>query len=524
MSKIQRIVCLLLVFTFAVGLIACDKGNNPQTDTKASTDTNQPSGETEETNPLAGLDYKGELFTIQTSVNVDTASFSSSNYLIQGEEEASADKAANSALERNKKVESDLNIKLNYIESDYDFTEVNDKVRELVKAGADGVHLIINDVSLTRLSTEQIIHDASYGEYFDFSQKYWYDEFMRSSSLNYNTRFMLAGDYFIDITRSSHCLLMNKDYYREIGCDPDSVYDLVRNGDWTLDTLYTIIKGGEDGSHPTYQDIQGNHKRDRRDKWGLVLWQWWGPMIPWLATADPGYIARDSEGYPSITVNNERTVALIDKLSALFNADETAVGVHTDNQDTIDNFVEGNILFLTYQRLGSLESQIFANAELDLAVLPYPKLDEFQKDYVSTIHDTSEAGFIPITVSFANLGFVSAVIEALSRSTAETVMQKYYESTLKIRYARESANAEMIQLIHDTYGNAFPLVWDFPESPDIFTSGMYESISKNQSSFASFYRSTENSANTALQQSISDMKDVLENIQTQYNEYLASKK
>lgn len=498
MSNLKRILCVVLVLVFAAGLISCN--NEPPKPSNTDTPDTTP----KEDNPFADLNYEGASFVIQTSVNVDTASYNSSNYLIQGSDEAEADKAANSAIERNKKVESDLNIKLTFFESDYSFDEVGSKIRELIKANADEIHLIINDISLLNLSTEGLYHDNLYGEYFDFSKPYWYDGLMESASLNTNTRYMLAGDYFIDVTRHSHCLIMNKDYYEEIGCDPDSVYQMVRDGDWTLDALYTIIKGGEDGSHPTYQDFQGNHKRDRRDKWGLVLWQWWGPMIPWLTTADPGYIARDEEGYPVITVNNERTLSMSDKLSALFNADETAVGVHNDNQDTIDSFVEGKILFLTYQRLGNLESQVYANSEVNLAVLPYPKLDASQKNYISTIHDTTETGFIPINVPFQNLPYVSAVVEYLSQITQDTVMQKYYESTLKIRYARDSANAEMIQLIHDTYGNAFTLVWSLGEGGSVFTTGLYNSISKNQSVFASFYRSIENSAKNQLAALIAD--------------------
>ena len=62
---------------------------------------------------LKDLDFEGEVFMIHTSINVDAdqqASYRSSNYLIQGEEEVTGDKASDSALQRNKRVEEDLNI------------------------------------------------------------------------------------------------------------------------------------------------------------------------------------------------------------------------------------------------------------------------------------------------------------------------------------------------------------------------------------------------------------------------------
>ena len=122
-------------------------------------------------------------------------------------------------------------------------------------------------------------------------------------------------------------------------------------------------------------------------------------------------------------------------------------------------------------------------------------------------------------IAFQNLSYVSAVVEYLSKLTQDIVMQKYYESTLKIRYARESANAEMIQLIHDTYGNAFTLAWNFGGDSDninIFSTGFYNSISKNQNVFASFYRSYENSAKSELANTIADDKMIREEMLAEY--------
>ncbi|MBE6617601.1 MAG: hypothetical protein E7627_06665 [Ruminococcaceae bacterium] len=522
---ITRALALLLVICMAFGMVACgndtgDKGDKP--DNSGETEADEVS--------LMDLDFNGELFTVHTSINVDEdqqSSYKSSNYLIQGAEEVLGDKASDSALQRNKKVEEDLDIAIRFIESDFGYGTSGSDIRDLIKAGADGINLIINDLGVTRLSAEGLFHDATYGKYFNFDEPYWYDNLMESMSLNTATRFTLAGDYFIDVTRHSHCLLMNKDYYTQLGGNPELIYDLVESGGWTLDALISIINGGEDAYNyltgeegytysDTYIDNQGNKKKDRRDQWGIAMCGWWGTVIPFLTTSDPGYITRNSDGYPEITVNNERTTQFVDKLTTLYHTKNTAVEFHKDNPDTIDCFVEGRILFLTYQRLGSLESEVFANADLNMAILPYPKLDELQKDYISTIHDTTEVGYIPATMSFGDLEFVSAVVEYLNQMTAEIVMPKYYESTLKIRYARESKNADMIQLIHDSYGNVFPLVWGVPEEQNIFTTGIFQSVFQNDSVFASYYRSSETSALSALEDYITDYEEIRADLESQY--------
>ena len=109
-----RISALFLAILILLGLIACGSGTDIPVNTDHGNSTDAPADE----DPLAGLNFKGETFTIHSSVNVLTGfnnSFHSSNYLIQGEDEDSADKAAASALQRNKLVESNLNVRLNYI-------------------------------------------------------------------------------------------------------------------------------------------------------------------------------------------------------------------------------------------------------------------------------------------------------------------------------------------------------------------------------------------------------------------------
>lgn len=512
-AVLLRAFALFLVVIMCFGCIACGNTDDGPSD----------NDEVEDKDPLEGLNFKGEVFTIHSSTNVissQESSFRSSNYLIQGEEEVTGDKASDAALQRNKLVESNLNIKLNYIESDYSYDIATSSVRELIKSGADDIQLIVNDIRIADLCTEGLFHDANYGSYFNFSQPYWYDDLMGSISLQKDTRYVLLGDYFIDIIRYTNCLLFSKSLYEKLGMDGESIYQIVRDGDWTLDTMKQILQGGEGYTYnSTYIDRTGNKKRDRRDTYGLVLNDWWGPLIPFFISTDPGYISRNEDGYPELTVYNERSISLVEKLTEIWHLNESAVGsvFNYDMADTITAFTEDRALILGGQMLGSLESELYANSEVDFAILPYPKLDDIQQDYVSPIHDTTEVGFIPSTVSFSNLEVVSAVIESLCRESSKTVIPKYYESTLKIRYARESANAEMIQLIRDHYDSAFALAWNLKVNDyNFFMESMLYSVMNNDNTFASHYRMYESGALSLLEDWIIDHEFVRESLEQQY--------
>jgi hypothetical protein len=125
-------------------------------------------------------------------------------------------------------------------------------------------------------------------------------------------------------------------------------------------------------------------------------------------------------------------------------------------------------------------------------------------------------GFVPSTISFSDLDLVSAVVECLSRETAKTVIPKYYESTLKVRYSRESANAEMIDILHYNYGGAFALAWSYYVE-GFFFNPIIDSVTSNQDNFASYYRSYENSAQVALADLITAHENVREELEKQYS-------
>ena len=488
---------LLAVLTALSALTSC----TPKSILNSGEQSTHESESTYE-DPFVDVNYNGRTFCIQTSENSAATGLRSSNYLIQGNDEFCSEPAADAAIKRNLDVMNRLNIKLVYVPVDYSYETVVSNTRKYLLSGDNSIQLIINDISLTMLSAESMFHDAYNGKNFDFDQPWWYDDFMSDISLDTHSRYILAGDYFIDMLRTTHCLVMNRDLYRGVieNGDPDDVYQAVRDGTWTLDYMNSLISG-------LYIDTNGNRQRDRSDTYMMSMWQYWGPIIPWIISADPGFIERDENGYPVITLNNERSASLNEKLNDIFHSRGSAVELHKDEQDTINAFVEGRSLFLGYQRFGSLESECFANADLDLAVLPYPKLDENQADYVSSIHDTTELGYIPGSVTYRDMDFVSAVIEVLCRETYNQVIPQYYESTLKIRYAREAPNAEMIDIIHDHYGNGFPLAWS-GAVPYIFLTSIYEAVLHNNTTFASNFRSHETAAREQIKNLVEDYKRI----------------
>lgn len=511
MKKQLSLVLALLMLLPMIASCAESKENTQET----AAPTTIPSAETveevvEEENPyyegyvdpFVDMDFDGETLSVYTSIN-QRGTLTSSNFLIEGPEELTGDLAPDAAIQRNLDVMERLNVELFYEHADYNYDVVASNIRQLLQSGDASYDLIINDIyGLAPITPEGLFHNAYDGGNFSFDAPWWYDEFMSDISLNSNLRFMLAGDYFIDMLRCTHCLVMNKDMYTDMYGDPEDVYAMVLNNEWTLDNFKMLAEN-------CFLDLNGNGTHDVNDQYGHVAFEYWGPMIPWLISADPGFITRREDGYPELAVNNERSILLTEKLNAILNNNATGISLTGGNEaQTEAIFLEGRSLFLGYQRLGSLENASFRDAEVDLAVLPYPMLDELQESYVTSTHDTAELGFIPVAVPYERLDFISTVLEVLCRETYVQVLPEYYESSLKIKYTRDNSSAQMIDIIHDNFGNGFPLAFSNGLSGIFLNTTFNAAIAANSTDFASKYKSLEKAATKLLEKMIENCQEM----------------
>ncbi|MBR4961271.1 MAG: hypothetical protein IKY52_10270 [Clostridia bacterium] len=498
MKDMKRILAAMLVSVLCIGTFAGCAGGEAETTEDTAADTAPV--ETEEPDPFADFDYGGQSFRVYTSNHAATSSLASSNYLIEGPEELTGEAASDAALQRNAAVEELLNVNLEFTRVEFGYDGVQNDVRTYIMAGSDDYELIINDLyGLTGLTVEGMFYSADDGEYFDFTQPYWFGDFMKDIAFKEGDTFMMAGDFIIDTLRTAHCLVYNKDLYTDLYGDGDELYDIVLSGDWTLDKMIELVEGA-------YIDTDGNGVKNVGDTLGFGVFQDWGPFIPFSISLGVEYMGRDAEGYPTLAMNNERTILLCDLMydlwfskgtgaNALFNSDQAVV---------LEQFSSGNMLIIGYQQLGSLESDVLRASEHEIGIIPYPKLDAQQKDYVTSAHDTSEIGLLPVTMPQDRLSFASAVLEVLIRESGKDVLPVYYESSLKIKYTRDEISAQMIDLIHDGLGNSFALAWHQPLNT--FLQGLIHNSAMNENSFASRYAGMEKTLQEKLNTLIENYK------------------
>ena len=80
-------------------------------------------------------------------------------------------------------------------------------------------------------------------------------------------------------------------------------------------------------------------------------------------------------------------------------------------------------------------------------VIPYPKLDDLQENYSGYIHNSAAYYVIPMTCK--NADNVGAVLEVLCAESYRSVIEVYFETALKAKYAHDSETGQCIEIIRE---------------------------------------------------------------------------
>lgn len=495
-ERTKRSLCLLLSLLMLLSCIAvfasCGETSDDPAATTAPDSSHDSESESAETDTrFDGVAYDGREFRIYTSTNAASI-MGTSNVFIEGIGEMGGGMVSDAVFERNVRVEELLDVQLVFTQVDLRYDFVAADIRKYTTSGLDEFDLMINDIySFSELLIEGNFRNILEDEcVFDFDRPYWYKDFMEDLRLMDGYQYVMAGDYFIDVLRTAHLLLLNKELYNEIyRSSADEVYDMVTNYEWTYEKLIAMISD-------LYVDKNLDGVKNQGDRFGYVDWAFWGATIPLAGSGTTNYISRDEDGIPTVVIHEgDRANQLGNAISALLNNDSTYL---MDDNGPLNSFVEGNTLIAATASLGTLESQTLRQMEGDLAVLPYPMLFASDKKYTTSVHDTTEMGVIPVTAK--DLAFISTVTEVLNRETARIVLPKYYNESLQVQYVDDEKAAAMIDIIHDNFDNSFILAYNGPLGNCILQS--FCAAAENKREFSAVYAAHQKSVQRTLESKI----------------------
>ncbi len=501
--KTNKWLALFLAMAMTLPMFAaCGDSETVETAPTANEGETTVVEETEEPDPFAGTDFGGKELRISSSV--DTNDSTNAHHLIAGSGELNGEIVNDAVYKRNMDVEELLNVKLSFLPSEWTYNDGHTAVEKLVLSGDCGFEVVINDlINLGRIAHKGYFHSVSDNKIMDFSKPYWYGEAIADLEIVDGAAYMMMGDVFADSLSSAHVLYYNKDIILDNYGDADYVQDIILNGGWTVDEMIRVTE-------ETSVDLDGDGAMvENNDLFGYSVIGAWGPMIPMLLGFDVQFVEGSGKDM-KYCFNNERSVKILEKMNELYwaswNLQDIKAGDRSD-EGLLHLFSNQLTVFMGYLRLCDLERM--RDIEFTVGLACYPKLDDQQENYVSSLHDTSEVGAIVVTAPLTDLDFISTVLEVMGREAGRTIIPAYYEEALKIKYVNGSEDAAMIDLIHDSITSPFALAYNNILGGMLLANCFLTPLGSKKTDFASGYASAEKAGIQKLEELVAAFEEVV---------------
>ena len=209
-------------------------------------------------------------------------------------------------------------------------------------------------------------------------------------------------------------------------------YQLVHDGKWTLDKMIDYSKG-------IYSDTNFNGTKDVGDRAGVYVYTLhldpflWGSDIFIIdSTAGKFELSEDYLG--------EKTYLLQQKLKNFF--EKTDDGIHHTIKDEQHKYFGEELALFMPERCH--RAIAFSETAVDFGVLPVPKYDEAQEDYITIMGNTFSLYSMPADVADPEMS--AAVIECMASESHRTIIPALYERSFQYRYSKEEVAAQMFDI------------------------------------------------------------------------------
>ena len=284
----------------------------------------------------------------------------------------------------------------------------------------------------------------------NFENPYWVTYWNQSATVN-DKCFTALGYWSMTPVSKSCVVYYNKQIVKDMQFDDPAA--LVESGDWTLANMKELMIKN------TFE-VDGDGVSTYSDSYGLGYNLWSGRAFLWGAGLKLSNFDNNEVEFTLRTAHNTDVFDAVysflkDGGYAYYRGnDDLKYDIATDND--IGLFTNGRSLFFSHNLLYA--ENIATSGKLkDYGVLPMPKLDTNQEDYITPI--TGGINFA-IFMQSPDIEAAATIMEAMCILSYCDVLPVYYEDTLKLRYQTDAEAAEMIDLIRSKINVDFLFIND----------------------------------------------------------------
>ncbi len=436
----KKIICLLLALVMlSASFAGC--GDKTPAVTTAATDT-VTSAVAETTDPAETLDiplkadYEGYEFHILSKGCQTFNDF--------GFEEESTLPLDNAQYKRKVKVEEDYNIKIvadvrsnGGVTTGYGdgYQAIN---KQVTSGDCDYDLCIIGGYDVSTLAYSGKLYDLQSVPSLGLT-KSWWDQNATESLTIQGVTFFTTGEITVSDNRAAMCLMFNKKLLADYNLD--SPYDMVEDGTWTLEALGKLCK-------EVSEDLNQDGSYTEADRYGLLVWD--DSIVGVVNSAGQRCCTINPDtGEIELTLYNESTLSALEQYTDI--AYDTQYAFHWQRVagagSTVGKDMWASDKALFYTTLVDLIPQ-FREMESDFGVLPYPKLNETQDTYYTSIAPFN-SNFVCVPLVQNDVERTGVIAEALAYYGKQIVTPALYDITLIGQSVRDEESEPMLEIIFD---------------------------------------------------------------------------
>ncbi len=416
---ILRSLSLIFVLCMIFTVTSCKK-EKEDTENDTTVATVAPEGEFVYTEVAPKRDYDGATFRILCTIQTQQF-FDESSHI---------DAVKSAVMTRNRKVSEQFDINLEYTAIDGNGSNevgFSETVRNtcLAGLGEECFDLVLPQSYYgVALGIEGLYYNFNDSEYLMKDKEWYYQSINENCGIEGQTYF-LATTFLMDKTTAAEVVYYNVDLGDSFGIDEEEVYDLVIGGKWTVDKLKTYAEYAN-GSEDILGVVSSAHGVR-----GMMI----GCKTP--------FVEKNNDGALAVTYYNEHLIEVFDKVFNFFNGNEYIKAEALDAN--LPMFPKGKAVFaLTY--VHSMLETNNIDSEVDYTVLPMPKFNEEQAEYITDVQRW-ELVSVPISVDAER---ACIILDALSYYNYDELLPVYWESLLGTRFARNEKASQIVEIIRNS--------------------------------------------------------------------------
>lgn len=428
-----------------------------------------------------GLDYEGREFIFGSFLE-ENPNWTSRKYSEAYVEAENGDPINDAVYKRTAAVEEELGIKIKPAH----FGKVETLTAAVMAGDRYADCAIMTGSHMLSVKNKDLALDLFTIDTLDLDASWWNQSCIENYSVG-GQLFGAAGDISVIGLLAGHCVYVNKDMVSDFKLD--NPYDAVRDGSWTMDKtkeMATVVAA----------DLNGDGVMDGNDRFGLECESGIGTVRAMASGVK--ITAKDENDLPTLAIDPDLASAAVENMVTLWRDKSLTLyaqdfkGYNNVFRDFIfELFIADQVLFINNWLVWTLDLRVM---ESDFGVLPPPKLNETQDDYVVGMTEGFTT-YAVVPVSVSDTDYIGNVMNALGYYGQVHLYPALMETTVTNKAIRDDDSLEMLELIYDSRYYEPAMLYNWGSVATMFNSF----ISGNNTNFASTYASYEDKIVAAME-------------------------